>query len=418
MLKQPRTTGVLEPPSPGCPSRRSSLFSASNSSLFSSCYDLYSGDTNADPEDDGSVCSLDSFHFYEEADELKVIKAKVNKPMTATIMPGVYFEKDSSRRTPPKAYIQREKAPVVCHVQTPPSSPSRRKGRLSSPAGSAHADATFSSSSKDLSVSFNDSISIASFDPQNLPYALAVATPISATKVVPCFCDICDRKDIEIQKQAQEIDQLKGLVTQLVTVLAQQQKEQQQQQSKMPVAKPQQTPKIAPVEAKTRQAATVTPQEAAAPQAQPPTPLETATSTPPKEDESTPSLSKQELPRGTTTPSSTVLRLCRLKQLKEESGVTAKAKPSHCRGKRHLYVSVAGNWGYYSGPALEQNQVLHGCVVRFDNGDLYLGDMILYVPTTLFFNDEHGLQFHGRGNLYRKDGSVTRGLFHKHQLME
>jgi hypothetical protein len=113
---------------------------------------------------------------------------------------------------------------------------------------------------------------------------------------------------------------------------------------------------------------------------------------------------------------STMLRLSRLKHFKEES---SPAKPSSTRNKkRHVYVSVAGNWGYYCGPALEQNVSLQGCVVRFDNGDLYLGDMMCYVPTTSFFSDEHGLRFHGRGALYRKDGTILRGLFHKHKLIE
>jgi len=87
-------------------------------------------------------------------------------------------------------------------------------------------------------------------------------------------------------------------------------------------------------------------------------------------------------------------------------------------GKRHIHVCVRGEWGYYSGPTLEQNKKLRGCVVRFDNGDLYLGEMLLYVPKTNVFTDEHGLQFHGRGTLYRKGGETTRGLFHKHEIQE
>jgi hypothetical protein len=118
--------------------------------------------------------------------------------------------------------------------------------------------------------------------------------------------------------------------------------------------------------------------------------------------------------------SGTILRLCHLKNLKEESSSpsTALNKASCGGGTRHIHVCVRGEWGYYSGPTLEQNKKLHGCVVRFDSGDLYLGEMLLLVPKTTTFTDEHGLQFHGRGTLYRKDGPTTRGLFHKHELQE
>eukprot|EP00980_Cylindrotheca_fusiformis_P002332 scaffold541_cov138-Cylindrotheca_fusiformis.AAC.15 len=42
---------------------------------------------------------------------------------------------------------------------------------------------------------------------------------------------------------------------------------------------------------------------------------------------------------------------------------------------RHLRIQVRGQWGYYSGPVPEKDVPLVGCVVRFDNGDLYVGNM-------------------------------------------
>jgi len=246
---------------------------------------------------------------------------------------------------------------------------------------------TVNASAKTLDSSFS-SLDCPPAQVQFLP----VATPISATRVVPC-CDLCDRKDAEILKQSHEIEALKGLVTHLVTVLGQSIAQKQQQ---------------VPIDEPKDQVCPQVDEETSASQSKPvASPLSSTTEKPCL-------MSPEVALRGPTN--STMLRLSRLKQLKEESSSTKPASPR--AGKRHLYVSVAGSWGYYSGPVLEQNVPLQGCVIRFDNGDLYLGDMMCYVPTTSFFNDEHGLQFHGRGTLYRKDGKIIRGLFHKHQLIE
>jgi len=71
---------------------------------------------------------------------------------------------------------------------------------------------------------------------------------------------------------------------------------------------------------------------------------------------------------------------------------------------RHLRIQVNGNWGYYSGPKPTSEDVqLVGCVVRFDNGDLYLGNM-------------ENSCFHGPGTYYPKGGKAFRGTFVWNQL--
>jgi hypothetical protein len=68
---------------------------------------------------------------------------------------------------------------------------------------------------------------------------------------------------------------------------------------------------------------------------------------------------------------------------------------------RHVRIQVNGQWGYYSGPKIsvdDDQQLLQGCVVRFTNGDLYLGSI------------RKG-QFHGPGSLYPRQGSIQRGSF-------
>ncbi|CAJ1952967.1 unnamed protein product [Cylindrotheca closterium] len=72
---------------------------------------------------------------------------------------------------------------------------------------------------------------------------------------------------------------------------------------------------------------------------------------------------------------------------------------------RHLRIQVNGNWGYYSGPKPEVDEQLVGCVVRFDNGDLYLGNM-------------ENSCFHGPGTYYPKGGRPFRGNFEWNQLSE
>lgn len=70
---------------------------------------------------------------------------------------------------------------------------------------------------------------------------------------------------------------------------------------------------------------------------------------------------------------------------------------------RHLRIQVNGNWGYYSGPKPEADLQLIGCVVRFDNGDLYLGNM-------------ENSCFHGPGTYHPKGGKSFRGTFVWNQL--
>jgi hypothetical protein len=73
---------------------------------------------------------------------------------------------------------------------------------------------------------------------------------------------------------------------------------------------------------------------------------------------------------------------------------------------RHVRIRVNGQWGYYSGPKIieETEQLLQGCVVRFTNGDLYLGSI------------QKG-QFHGQGSLYPIQGSIQRGNFCNGKLL-
>lgn len=421
MLKQPFSGVLRAPPSPVLGSRRASYFSSSSSSLLPNDLDMFSEDVfiqHGDADDDNiSVSSLESFASGCSDDDVPAPPPSSRKLKAVAKLPGSYFEK-SSRNSPQKEPLTAKVTaqPTIehktCYVQTPPSKPRRkisgsesiRKSPLSPPI-----------SPKSLACPFDDS---SSDFVENLPYALAVATPISAIRVEHC-CDRCDGKNLQLQKQAQEIEQLKGLVTQLVTVLgkslAENQKPQHHSIPPEALASPTApSEKSSASREKTQSAYELSHQVTSTTESwcQPsPVPLNE------KDDAQHHHISKPiDMPAGT---SRTMLRLCHLKQLKDESSPTGKKHPHpHRSGKRHLHVCVAGNWGYYSGPPLEQNTCLHGCVVRFDNGDLYLGDMMCYIPSTSFFSDDHGLQFHGRGTLYRTDGTVTRGLFHKHHFKE
>jgi hypothetical protein len=74
---------------------------------------------------------------------------------------------------------------------------------------------------------------------------------------------------------------------------------------------------------------------------------------------------------------------------------------------RHVSIQVNGQWGYYSGPKIiieEAEQLLRGCVVRFTNGDLYVGSI------------QKG-QFHGTGSFYPIQGSIQRGRFGNGELL-
>ena len=88
-----------------------------------------------------------------------------------------------------------------------------------------------------------------------------------------------------------------------------------------------------------------------------------------------------------------------------------------CSGRgvvRHVRIQVDGEWGYFSGPSAallfhadeSSTEVVNGCVVRFDNGDLYLGGM----------KDE---KFHGLGTLYLKSPrrAIRRGRFAENHFL-
>jgi hypothetical protein len=267
-----------------------------------------------------------------------------------------------------------------------------------------------------------------------------------ATPVTPCtpdqYCPSCKRKNGKLKKQAEEIEQLKSLVNRLVGLLGSSLSEntvgsvdaatQEDPRENHPelgslVRTPSRSSSstTTPLERKPAESS----DETESPGQQ--NVGDVVPSTPPCKDAKTAPHSNtigQELSPARSldeerpvmvvplSPTGTMLRLCHLKNLKDESGTPSPKTSSGTT--RHIHVCVRGDWGYYSGPTLEQNKKLHGCVVRFDNGDLYLGEMLLYVPKTATFTDEHGLQFHGRGTLYRKGGPTIRGLFHKHEIKE
>ena len=45
---------------------------------------------------------------------------------------------------------------------------------------------------------------------------------------------------------------------------------------------------------------------------------------------------------------------------------------------RHVRMCIDKRWGYYSGPVWKPDTSLKGCVIRFDNGDIYLGGLYNY----------------------------------------
>jgi hypothetical protein len=127
----------------------------------------------------------------------------------------------------------------------------------------------------------------------------------------------------------------------------------------------------------------------------------------------------------TPLPRSPMVRLCRLLEQKQRQILLNKEERStspeeECPDPeavsqkntnkadrvRHVRMQVNGQWGYYSGPKIiatideeaDDQQLLQGCVVRFTNGDLYLGSI------------QKG-QFHGPGSLYPRQGSIQRGSF-------
>lgn len=389
MLKQP-SLSIIEAASTA--PKRTTFFAGTSSILYQN-YDSSSHPYDIDLDDDSSVISLESFTSICGDDSPCTAKTRLDKVEVSQKSHGRYWD-ESKNRLP---YLK--PTPSVCYVHSPTSSISRddrkviNKDRVIRP--------LFSSLMGTFPKNLDSSFSSTDIPPAEV-HVLPVATPISATRVMPC-CDLCDRKDTELQKQAQEIEALKGLVTHLVTVLGQSLAANQQGPAKEPQHQAgSQVPSVARPPALHQDEASSSTECPAVPSIS-------------SEEGKASIMSPDVTPRGSSS-NSTMLRLSRLRQLKEESNATKSRSPR--MGKRHLYVSVNGHWGYYSGPVLEQNVPLQGCVIRFDNGDLYLGDMICYVPSTSFFSDEHGLRFHGRGTLYRKDGSIIRGFFHKHQLIE
>ncbi len=406
MLKQPTLSVLQTAPSAGCSSVNCSNLFALNSSIFFRSFDSYPDNSSIDYDDDSSVTSLESF-TSPFSDDTSCLSKTCRVPTDILRMPpGTYWEKSKNSRLP-KMILDSKPDPTICYLRTS-SSPSHRKEWQSSktaPLSRPLPSILVTTSPKTLDSSFS-SVE----DPRAEIHLLPVATPISATRVVPC-CDLCGRKDAEIHKQAKEIESLKGLVTQLVAVLGQSVAQQNQQ---LVVKQQDQVPSQVIPTSQPQPPVTLTSRAVESHQQE----TQLTLSIPPASSPCSigkPCLAEPEC-MSKRSSSSTMLRLSRLKQLKEESSTVQPRQPR--KGKRHLYVSVAGNWGYYSGPVLEQNISLQGCVIRFDNGDLYLGDMMCYVPSTSFFSDEHGLLFHGRGTLYRKDGCIIRGLFHKHQLIE
>jgi len=109
------------------------------------------------------------------------------------------------------------------------------------------------------------------------------------------------------------------------------------------------------------------------------------------------------LKRDKVSASSAVLQMSHSLQVKQ---AYKRGHPTRIPEKiRHLRIQVNGSWGYYSGPKPEADEPLIGCVVRFDNGDLYLGNM-------------ENSCFHGPGTYYPKGGRPFRGTFEWNQLSE
>jgi hypothetical protein len=104
----------------------------------------------------------------------------------------------------------------------------------------------------------------------------------------------------------------------------------------------------------------------------------------------------------TVSSSSAMVRMShslRIKQSFTRGSPTKKPKKI-----RHLRIQVHGKWGYYCGPVPLKDVPLVGCVLRFDNGDMYLGNM-------------ENSCLHGPGSYYPKGGGqVVRGTFVWNQL--
>jgi hypothetical protein len=101
----------------------------------------------------------------------------------------------------------------------------------------------------------------------------------------------------------------------------------------------------------------------------------------------------------------------------EETASTATKIPKNAR-ERHVRMQLSnGQWGYYSGPSRkttsrkeeeDDDGILSGCVLRMDNGDLYLGSL------------RHGNELYGSGVLYpgnKRRLPIQRGTFEDNRLV-
>lgn len=416
--------------------------------------DVYDND-----DDECSTSSLESIVFDKESPvevvPIHTVVVSSSKPDDYSLTKKKIKTLDSPKKCGKVISVSSAKTqPTKCFIQTGiPSSPSSSQKGCRVEEEEEAFSPTIASPPRALSFtpsssfnfsrprSYTRSFSASSVTPMDiahhnsLPVAVAIATPVSATRVSSCYgnssssshddalyyCDSCTNKNQVIKQQRVEIEQLKALVTQMVSVLGKSLEAQHENSNNIHKAEP--------VSRTLKEDATPAPlgQSDNLVEELPPVPTLLPTSS--NDDEhltspAPPSQSKDEIglwnkDSSSTAPSTrTMQRLC---QLKHSKGTYCDRSNRSC-GKqnvssvRHVPVTVAQNSGYYSGPSLvhpsgheNDGGKLRGCVVRFDNGDLYLGEMQ---------NFDTGLKFHGRGTLYKKDGTVCRGLFHKNERVE
>eukprot|EP00934_Nitzschia_sp_Nitz4_P000961 Nitzschia sp. Nitz4//scaffold156_size52432//43165//44166//NITZ4_006831-RA/size52432-processed-gene-0.54-mRNA-1//-1//CDS//3329537427//961//frame0 len=298
-------------------------------------------------EDDMSTTSLDSFRFEEKTEQAcQAIKAVAVKPFLDVISPEEvvipHILPESKPSTPkPKCYVSTPK------IYSKQDSFSYRESYPSRDYYSSSLIKAQSSSMRSLDLSSS-----------SLP--LVEATPVvdEGTESEPAN----DFKDEIIEKQAKEIEELKAMVTQMVSLLNDTLQQQEEAKAAAPVETAPLSPALVEVPANVDPASEVV-----------------ATS---------------------VTKTSALQLACQRKSAKGTLSKSSKV--------RHVPVTIGGQVGYYSGPSLESAGPWKGCVVRFDNGDLYLGEMGC-------FNQEYA--FHGWGTLTKKDGKVSRGRFSQHQLI-
>jgi hypothetical protein len=74
-----------------------------------------------------------------------------------------------------------------------------------------------------------------------------------------------------------------------------------------------------------------------------------------------------------------------------------------CTRSKKQRIPINGQYGMYSGPAIKNKAcILQGCVVRMENGDLYVG--------SLSRNDTGSFTFHQPGTLYGSNASPKRRI--------